>query len=113
MLLHGDELGRTQQGNNNTYAQDNDLSWVHWDEADQPLLEFAAAVIGLRRSHPTFRRRRFFTGIDTDRDQLDDIDVVTKAITARFLEWQVDPDNNRAPGATCMGSLTRLRHGAH
>ena len=73
MLLHGDELGRTQQGNNNTYAQDNELSWVHWDEADQPLLEFAAAVIGLRRSHPTFRRRRFFTGIDTDRDQLDDI----------------------------------------
>lgn len=46
-------------------------------------------------------------------DQLDDIDVVTKAITARFLEWQVDRDNNRAPGATCMGSLARLRHGAH
>ena len=46
-------------------------------------------------------------------DQLDDIDVVTKAITARFLEWQVDRDNNRAPGTTCMGSLTRLRHGAH
>lgn len=44
--------------------------------------------------------------------QLDDIDAVTKAITARFLEWQVDRDNNRAPGATCMGSLTRLRHGA-
>lgn len=43
---------------------------------------------------------------------LDDIDTVTKAITARFLEWQADRDNNRAPGATCMGSLTRLRHGA-
>ncbi|WP_017933056.1 glycogen debranching protein GlgX [Nocardioides sp. Iso805N] len=73
MLLHGDELGRTQQGNNNTYAQDNELSWVHWDEADQPLLEFTAAVIHLRRAHPTFRRRRFFTGIDADVDQLDDI----------------------------------------
>ncbi|KAA1250209.1 glycohydrolase [Mycobacterium simiae] len=46
-------------------------------------------------------------------NQLDDIDIVTKAITARFLEWQVDRDNNRAPGATCMGSLTRLRRGAH
>jgi len=73
MLLHGDELGRTQQGNNNTYAQDNELSWVHWEDADQPLLEFTAALIDLRLSHPTFRRRRFFTGIDADVDQLDDI----------------------------------------
>lgn len=70
MLLHGDELGRTQQGNNNTYAQDNELSWVHWDEADQPLVEFTAAVSRLRRDHPTFRRRRFFTG---EGDRLNDI----------------------------------------
>jgi isoamylase len=62
MLLHGDELGRTQQGNNNTYAQDNELSWVHWDQADEPLVEFTAAIIEMRRQHPTFRRRRFFTG---------------------------------------------------
>jgi glycogen operon protein len=62
MLLHGDELGRTQDGNNNTYAQDNELSWVHWDRADQPLIEFVAAVSRLRRDHPTFRRKRFFTG---------------------------------------------------
>jgi isoamylase len=62
MLLHGDELGRTQQGNNNTYAQDSEISWVHWDQADQPLVEFTAACIELRRAHPTFRRRRFFTG---------------------------------------------------
>jgi isoamylase len=62
MLLHGDELGRTQQGNNNTYAQDSELSWVHWDQADEPLIEFTSALIELRRKHPTFRRRRFFTG---------------------------------------------------
>ena len=62
MLLHGDELGRTQQGNNNTYAQDSEISWVHWDEADRPLVEFTAAVARLRRDHPTFRRKRFFTG---------------------------------------------------
>jgi glycogen operon protein len=62
MLLHGDELGRTQQGNNNTYAQDSELSWVHWDQADQPLVEFTAMVSRLRREHPTFRRKRFFTG---------------------------------------------------
>jgi glycogen operon protein len=62
MLVHGDELGRTQEGNNNTYAQDSPLSWVHWDAADQPLIEFTAAVADLRKRHPTFRRKRFFTG---------------------------------------------------
>ncbi|MCU1468914.1 MAG: glycogen debranching enzyme GlgX [Glaciihabitans sp.] len=62
MVLHGDELGRTQQGNNNTYAQDNELSWVHWDEADQPLIDYTAAVARLRKEHPTFRRWRFFDG---------------------------------------------------
>ena len=62
MLLHGDELGRTQLGNNNTYAQDSELTWIHWDEADVPLIEFTAAVSRLRREHPTFRRSRFFDG---------------------------------------------------
>ncbi|NJC23112.1 glycogen operon protein [Arthrobacter pigmenti] len=62
MILHGDELGRTQDGNNNTYCQDSELSWVHWDNLDQPLLEFTAAVSRLRSEHPTFRRRRFFDG---------------------------------------------------
>ena len=42
MLLHGDELGRTQQGNNNTYCQDSELTWIHWDAMDQPLVEFTA-----------------------------------------------------------------------
>ena len=62
MILHGDELGRTQYGNNNTYAQDSEISWVHWDRADQPLVEFTAAIARLRKAHPTFRRKRFFTG---------------------------------------------------
>lgn len=62
MMLHGDELGRTQHGNNNTYAQDSELSWMHWDDADQPLIEFTAAVAKLRREHPMFRRSRFFDG---------------------------------------------------
>ncbi|MDQ4051360.1 MAG: glycogen debranching protein GlgX [Actinomycetota bacterium] len=76
MLLHGDELGRTQQGNNNTYAQDSEISWVHWDQVDQPLVEFTAACIELRRTHPTFRRRRFFTGTTVrtgEGDRLNDI----------------------------------------
>ncbi len=62
MLLHGDELGRTQRGNNNAYAQDSELSWVHWDAVDYPLMEFVAAVTRLRQNHPTFRRKRFFDG---------------------------------------------------
>jgi isoamylase len=76
MLLHGDELGRTQDGNNNTYAQDSEISWVHWDRADQPLVEFTAAVSRLRHSHPTFRRKRFFTGTTVrtgDGERLNDI----------------------------------------
>jgi isoamylase len=62
MLLHGDELGRTQQGNNNTYCQDSELSWIHWEAMDQPLVEFTAFVNKLRHDHPTFRRSRFFDG---------------------------------------------------
>jgi isoamylase len=62
MISHGDELGRTQGGNNNGYAQDNEITWVDWESADQPLIEFTAAAARLRRSHPTFRRSRFFDG---------------------------------------------------
>jgi glycogen operon protein len=62
MLLHGDEMGRTQGGNNNGYAQDNEITWVDWESADQPLVEFTAALSRLRKEHPTFRRSRFFNG---------------------------------------------------
>ncbi|HEU5156529.1 MAG TPA: glycogen debranching protein GlgX [Streptosporangiaceae bacterium] len=62
MLSHGDELGRTQRGNNNAYCQDAPLAWVDWAEADERLLEFVRALAALRRDHPVFRRRRFFRG---------------------------------------------------
>jgi len=62
MILHGDELGRTQHGNNNVYAQDTDIAWVHWDQADTALVDFTGAIARLRREHPTFRRSRFFDG---------------------------------------------------
>nr|WP_201468949.1 glycogen debranching protein GlgX [Microbacterium hydrocarbonoxydans] len=62
MIAHGDELGRTQGGNNNGYAQDNEITWVDWEAADRPLVEFTSAVARLRRAHPTFRRSRFFDG---------------------------------------------------
>jgi isoamylase len=62
MFLGGDELGRTQRGNNNGYCQDNETSWYDWANVDEDLLEWARAALNLRRAHPIFRRRRFFQG---------------------------------------------------
>ncbi|MBA3503239.1 MAG: glycogen debranching protein GlgX [Myxococcota bacterium] len=62
MLVGGDELGRTQQGNNNAYCQDNELSWFDWDNADHELLEFVQRLAALRKEHPIFRRRGWFQG---------------------------------------------------
>ena len=62
MLCHGDELGRTQRGNNNGYCQDNELTWTDWSHVDVDLLAFTRRVAELRRAHPIFRRRRFFDG---------------------------------------------------
>ncbi|MER6281228.1 glycogen debranching protein GlgX [Streptomyces sp900105245] len=64
MLCHGDELGRTQGGNNNAYCQDNEISWVDWEltEEQGSLVEFTRRLIGLRAAHPVLRRRRFFRG---------------------------------------------------
>jgi glycogen operon protein len=62
MLLGGDELGRSQQGNNNAYCQDNEISWFDWDAVDQSLLAFTRRVIDIQAAHPVFRRRRWFKG---------------------------------------------------
>ena len=64
MIAHGDELGRTQNGNNNVYCQDSELSWMDWSLVDKnsDLLAFARKVTTLRKNHPVFRRRRFFEG---------------------------------------------------
>ncbi|MEV5386407.1 glycogen debranching protein GlgX [Streptomyces sp. NPDC052721] len=64
MLCHGDELGRTQRGNNNAYCQDNEISWVDWDLTGEQraLAEFTRRLIALRAAHPVLRRRRFFRG---------------------------------------------------
>ncbi|OZC61471.1 glycogen debranching protein GlgX [Rhodococcus sp. 14-2470-1a] len=64
MIAHGDELGRTQQGNNNVYCQDSELAWMDWSlaETNADLIEFTKNAIALRNDHPVFRRRRFFEG---------------------------------------------------
>jgi isoamylase len=76
MLLHGDEMGRTQRGNNNAYCQDSELSWVDWSllHENAGLVEFTSTLIAFRKQHPVFRRRRFFVGKPIGKqDELRDI----------------------------------------
>ncbi len=75
MLLAGDEIGRTQRGNNNAYAQDNETSWVDWalDDAKRALLEFSCRLVALRAAHPAFHRRDFFQGRPLYGSQVHDI----------------------------------------
>ncbi|HYW04838.1 MAG TPA: glycogen debranching protein GlgX [Gammaproteobacteria bacterium] len=79
MLVAGDEAGRTQQGNNNAYCQDNEISWLNWDSAarDLELQRFVARLVALRREHPIFRRRRFFEGRAVEGVGLKDITWLT------------------------------------
>ena len=62
MICHGDELGRTQRGNNNAYCQDDEISWVDWENADEDLIEWTRRLIRLRREQPVLHRQRFFVG---------------------------------------------------
>ncbi len=64
MLLAGDEAGRTQQGNNNAYCQDNEITWLDWSSQDRELLDYTRRLIALRREHPVFRRRRYLAGVE-------------------------------------------------
>ncbi|MEV0900286.1 glycogen debranching protein GlgX [Actinoplanes sp. NPDC049802] len=75
MIAHGDELGRTQRGNNNVYCQDNEIAWVDWVEArnEDVLTGFVRRLLKLRADHPIFRRRRFFTGEPAGDSKLPDI----------------------------------------
>ena len=65
MLLGGDEMGRTQQGNNNAYCQDNEIAWFDWSQPDTELQDYTKRLVALRKAHPVFRRRRFLSGTET------------------------------------------------
>ncbi len=77
MLLAGDELGRSQKGNNNAYCQDNDIGWVDWEDTDAEMLAFVRRLITLRHKHPVFRRPRFFEGKHLPNSTLKDIVWIT------------------------------------
>ena len=91
MLLAGDEMSRTQRGNNNAYCQDNEISWLDWGLADteRDLLQFTEVLAGLRRDHPVFRRRRFFRGRPDPGGEISDIVWLTSAGQEMTQEdWQ-------------------------
>ncbi|MCC9134795.1 glycogen debranching protein GlgX [Pontibacter silvestris] len=73
MMVAGDEISRTQKGNNNAYCQDNEISWLNWEKADKDLLAFTQKLIDLRKKHPIFCRRRWFQGLPIKGVGLDDI----------------------------------------
>jgi glycogen operon protein len=102
MLLGGDEIGRTQQGNNNAYCQDNEINWFDWSRQDTGLLEFTRRLIALRKAHPVFRRNRFLAGAEaaelrwftpagTEMTAADWSDPNALAI-ALYLDGSDDPD---------------------
>ncbi|MCS4163028.1 glycogen debranching protein GlgX [Sphingobacterium sp. BIGb0116] len=73
MLVAGDEQGRTQQGNNNAYCQDNEISWLNWANVDVSLLDFTKKLIHFRREHPVFCRRKWFQGLPIRGTGVEDI----------------------------------------
>ncbi|MFT4013356.1 MAG: glycogen debranching protein GlgX [Paracoccus sp. (in: a-proteobacteria)] len=73
MILGGDELGNSQQGNNNAYCQDNPIGWIDWDQADPDFLDFCRRVIAFRRTHPILRQKRFLHSLNRDEDGIPDL----------------------------------------
>jgi glycogen operon protein len=110
MLLGGDEMGRTQQGNNNAYCQDNEIAWVDWARPDTALQDFTRRLVALRKAHPVFRRRRYLSGTEaselrwftpggTEMTAADWSDQGARAI-GLYLDGSDDPD--RAADGTPM-----------
>jgi isoamylase len=94
MLLAGDEMAKSQRGNNNAYCQDNELSWLEWDLAEEALVHFTAGLVQLRSDHAVFRRRRFFSGVTGNGSDTPD------------LEW-FDPAGSRMTGADWAAGWTK------
>ncbi|MET9496253.1 glycogen debranching protein GlgX [Streptomyces sp. NPDC006552] len=99
MLSHGDELGRTQGGNNNVYCQDNEISWIDWrlDEEQEDLLRFTRELIALRKAHPVLRRRHFFDGVAQGGRRLPDL------VWLRPDSAEMTPKDWRRPDAHTIG----------
>jgi glycogen operon protein len=109
MVLAGDECGRTQQGNNNAYSQDNDISWLDWQAAQAPaaaeLTDFLRRLIAGRKAHPVLRRRSFLHGQERSDDGL--VDVAWYSPHGK----QMTPEQWQDPLARCIGVIFNGRAG--
>jgi glycogen operon protein len=102
MVVAGDEFGRSQQGNNNAYCQDNDLSWVQWEQIDErgrALLDFTRRLLALRAAQPILRRSRFLTGAWNEELQVKDATWLTPDAT------EMTPAHWQDPQLRCFGLL--------
>src|SRR5688572_6114284 len=99
MLCAGAEIGRTQQGNNNAYCQDGELSWIDWrlDGGRRALLEFTRTLVEIRARHPVFRRRRFFQGRQIRGSEIRDLTWFRPDGTPMTEDDWVNP------GTRCLG----------
>ncbi|QEN06016.1 glycogen debranching enzyme GlgX [Thiospirochaeta perfilievii] len=85
MILGGDEIGRTKGGNNNTYCQNNEISWFDWKNSNEEILRFTKIMINFRKRHPAFQRPDFYTGLDISNNSLADITWYT--YTGHEMNW--------------------------
>jgi isoamylase len=101
MLLAGDEFGRTQRGNNNAYAQDNDISWLDWNIAEDGAaqIDFVRRLIALRQAFPILRRSRFLTGEYNEDLDVKDVRWLTPSAT------DMAPEQWHDPNVRCFGML--------
>jgi isoamylase len=101
MILAGDEFGRTQQGNNNAYCQDNEISWANWEHNDRArtLIQFTKQLTSLRARYPILRQSRFLTGIWNEELELKDCSWLTPAGD------EMDPSHWTEAKAKCLGVL--------
>jgi glycogen operon protein len=101
MFSHGDEMGRTQFGNNNAYAQDNEITWVNWKltKKQKELLAFTRRLLAIRQAHPVLRRRHFFSGALTPGSDRKDVTWIRSDGTElNDVDW-------RNPDAQVLGML--------
>ncbi len=113
MLLAGDELGRTQNGNNNAYCQDNEMSWINWAKKDEALLAFCSKLIHFRQQHPVFCRRKWFKNSPVKGSKLKAIEWFTVDGQPMTDEhWQSSPAKSLGIFLYGDGVLALSEHGA-
>jgi isoamylase len=107
MILGGDEIGRTQRGNNNAYCQDNEVSWFDWEHRDNAMLSFARKALEIFRANPVLRRRSFFSGTFDGGGRKDVMWIRADGEEMTDQDWG-DPEN-RVMGMLIPGRATDER----